>query len=60
MDLIRELLYTEVLFYIQIRDVTNRFEVSTIHHYIQVTAILYTYRLALAVRLGRKQGKDGN
>lgn len=23
MDLIRELLYTEVLFYIQIRDVTN-------------------------------------
>lgn len=30
MDLIRELLYTEVLFYVQIRDVTNRFEVTTI------------------------------
>lgn len=32
MYLIRELLYTEVLFYIQIRDVTNRFEVRT--HYL--------------------------
>lgn len=32
MDLIREQLFTEVLFYIQIWDVTNRFKVST--HYL--------------------------